>query len=112
MIFAGTLIITYTTWQWIDPVVTLMIAGYILWMSFGEIGGVIRILMLGSPPETQRRQGDLGHRDNRRRDRGCTMSTSGKCQEHEAALDAHLGSLTAGRWGRRRRDQAGGDSSG
>ncbi|MDZ7601157.1 MAG: cation diffusion facilitator family transporter, partial [Hoeflea sp.] len=50
VIFAGTLIILYD-WLWIDPAVTLMIAGYILWMSFHEIGGVIRILMLGAPPE-------------------------------------------------------------
>ena len=50
VIVAGSLIILYD-WQWIDPLVTLMIAGYILWMSFGEIGGVVRILMLGSPPE-------------------------------------------------------------
>jgi cobalt-zinc-cadmium efflux system protein len=46
VIFAGSLIILYD-WQIIDPIVTLMIAGYILWMSFSEIGGVSRILMLG-----------------------------------------------------------------
>lgn len=28
-----------------------MIAGYILWQSFSEIGSSIRILMLGTPPE-------------------------------------------------------------
>ena len=28
-----------------------MIAGYILWMALSEIGGVIRILMLGTPPD-------------------------------------------------------------
>ena len=50
VIFAGTLIILYD-WQIIDPIVTLAIAGYILWMSFSEIGGVIRILMLGSPAD-------------------------------------------------------------
>ena len=37
-------------WDWVDPVVTLMIAGYILWHVYAEIGGVIRVLMLGSPP--------------------------------------------------------------
>ena len=30
---------------------TLGIAGYILWMAFSEIAPVIRILMLGSPPQ-------------------------------------------------------------
>ncbi|MBK8909406.1 MAG: cation transporter [Rhodospirillales bacterium] len=49
VIFAGTLILLYD-WRLVDPLVTLMIAGYILWQSFAEIGTVIRILMLGSPP--------------------------------------------------------------
>lgn len=40
-------------WDWVDPVVTLMIAGYILWHVYAEIGGVIRVLMLGSPPGMQ-----------------------------------------------------------
>lgn len=50
VIVAGTLILLYS-WQWIDPLVTLLIAGYILWQAFSEIGGSIRMLMLGSPPE-------------------------------------------------------------
>ena len=49
VIVAGTLIILYD-WRLVDPLVTLGIAGYILWMAFSEIGGVIRMLMLGSPP--------------------------------------------------------------
>ena len=49
---AGTLIIVLD-WQWIDPLVTLLIAGYILRMSFSEVGPVIRILMLGSLPELE-----------------------------------------------------------
>lgn len=49
VIVAGTLILLYD-WRLVDPLVTLMIAGYILWQSFAEIGTVIRILMLGSPP--------------------------------------------------------------
>ncbi len=50
VIVAGTAIILWD-WRLIDPAVTLLIAGYILWQSFAEIRGVIRILMLGSPPE-------------------------------------------------------------
>jgi cobalt-zinc-cadmium efflux system protein len=50
VIVAGTLIILFDWWL-IDPIVTLGIAGYILWLSFSEIGSVIRMLMLGSPPE-------------------------------------------------------------
>ncbi|MCC0036159.1 MAG: cation transporter [Hoeflea sp.] len=95
VIFAGTLIILYD-WQIIDPIVTLAIAGYILWLSFGEIGNVIRILMLGAPPEV----------------RAANVVTSieavqgvasvhhlhlWQMQEHEAALDAHL-VIEAGRW--------------
>jgi cobalt-zinc-cadmium efflux system protein len=49
VIVAGTLILLYG-WRFTDPLVTLLIAGYILWQSFSEIGQVIRILMLGSPP--------------------------------------------------------------
>lgn len=95
VIFAGTLIILYD-WQIIDPVVTLAIAGYILWLSFGEIGNVIRILMLGAPPEL----------------RAANVVTSieavqgvanvhhlhlWQMQEHETALDAHL-VIEAGCW--------------
>ncbi|PTW61518.1 cobalt-zinc-cadmium efflux system protein [Breoghania corrubedonensis] len=50
VIVAGTLILLYD-WRLIDPIVTLLIAGYILWQSFLEIGPVIRILMLASPPD-------------------------------------------------------------
>ncbi|MEN9060341.1 MULTISPECIES: cation diffusion facilitator family transporter [Ponticoccus] len=49
VILAGTLILLFG-WTWVDPLVTLGIAGYILWMAWAEIGGVIRILMLGTPP--------------------------------------------------------------
>lgn len=50
VILAGALIILFD-WRIVDPIVTLMIAGYILWMAFSEIGGSIRMLMLGAPPE-------------------------------------------------------------
>jgi cobalt-zinc-cadmium efflux system protein len=50
VIVAGSLIIMFD-WRLVDPIVTLGIAGYILWISFAETGQVIRILMLGSPPD-------------------------------------------------------------
>jgi cobalt-zinc-cadmium efflux system protein len=50
VIVAGVAILLYD-WRLVDPLVTLGIAGYILWMCFAEIGGVIRILMLGSDPQ-------------------------------------------------------------
>lgn len=49
VIVAGSLILLFGWWI-VDPVVTLMIAGYILYQAFTEIGPVMRILMLGSPP--------------------------------------------------------------
>ena len=50
VIVAGTLILLYD-WRLADPIATVLIAGYILWHAFAEIGTVIRILMLGAPPE-------------------------------------------------------------
>ncbi|QIE55223.1 cation transporter [Pikeienuella piscinae] len=52
VIVAGVLILLYD-WRLVDPLATLLIAGYILWQAFSEIGGVIRILMLGSPPDME-----------------------------------------------------------
>ncbi|MFZ5964938.1 cation diffusion facilitator family transporter [Thalassococcus sp. BH17M4-6] len=49
VIFAGIVILLFG-WVWVDAVVTLLIAGYILWLAGSEIGGAIRILMLGTPP--------------------------------------------------------------
>lgn len=51
VIVAGLLILLFG-WNWADPVITLLIAGYILWMALGEIGGVIKALMLGAPEGT------------------------------------------------------------
>jgi cobalt-zinc-cadmium efflux system protein len=50
VIIAGTLIILFD-WTIADALITLAIAGYILWLVATEIGGVIRILMLGTPPD-------------------------------------------------------------
>ncbi len=48
VIIVGTLIVAFD-WYLADPIATLGIAAYILWMGFAEIRGVIHILMLGSP---------------------------------------------------------------
>ena len=95
VIVAGTLIILYD-WRLIDPLVTLLIAGYILWQSFSEIGAVIRILMLGSPP-------DLGTQEVLREMRSAEGVTDvhhlhlWQMQEHENALDAHM-VIESGKW--------------
>ena len=96
VILAGTLIILYD-WHIVDPLVTLMIAGYILWMSFAEIGAVIRILMLGSPPHLRADEvaGTIGKIEGVA---GVHHIHLWQMQEHEAALDAHL-VIAAGRWG-------------
>ncbi len=97
VIVAGTLILLYD-WRLIDPLVTLLIAGYILWQSFTEIGAVIRILMLGSPPDTDTNEilaaihaadgvADVHHVHLWLKD------------EHEPALDAHI-VIDRGQWDR------------
>lgn len=50
VIVGGTLILLFDL-RWVDPAITILIALYILYLSFSEIGGVIRTLMLGSPPD-------------------------------------------------------------
>ena len=48
VIVAGTLMILFG-WAWVDPLATLLIAGYILWQSATELPRVARILKLASP---------------------------------------------------------------
>ncbi|WP_027834908.1 cation diffusion facilitator family transporter [Maritalea myrionectae] len=88
VIFAGTLILLYD-WRLIDPAVTLLIAGYILWQSFAEIGGVIRILMLGAPEEV-----DLDAVIELMRNADGVRDVHHvhfwRMQEHQSALSVHL----------------------
>jgi cobalt-zinc-cadmium efflux system protein len=48
VIMAGTLVILFD-WRLADPIVTLLIAGYVLYHGISEIGSAIRILMSGTP---------------------------------------------------------------
>jgi cobalt-zinc-cadmium efflux system protein len=95
VIVAGALILLYD-WRLIDPLVTVLIAGYILWQSFREIGPVIRILMLGSPPEIETEavletvRGIDGVT-------GIHHAHFWQMDEHRAALDAHV-VISEGRW--------------
>lgn len=52
VLLGGALIWTYG-WHGADPVVTLVISGWILWHAMSEIGPVIRILMLAAPREVE-----------------------------------------------------------
>ena len=95
VIVAGTLILLYD-WRLVDPIVTVLIAGYILWLSLQEIGPVIRILMLGSPPEIETR----AVLDTVRGMDGVTSIHHAhfwQMDEHHAALNAHV-VIAEGMW--------------
>ncbi len=97
-VIVGGVLILWFDWWFVDPIITLLIAGYILWQSFREIGPVIRILMLGSPPDVATRDVLAGLR-----------SVPGvadvhhahfwQMQEHASALEAHL-VIHVSDWGR------------
>lgn len=88
VIIGGTLILLYDL-RWVDPAITIGIALYILYLALSEIGGPIRILMLGSPPEVDNAAviaamrsvagvGDVHH------------VHLWQMEEHKAALDTHV----------------------
>jgi cobalt-zinc-cadmium efflux system protein len=52
VIVSGALILLYD-WRLVDPAVTLLISGYILWHALKGVRPVIRILMLGAPPDVR-----------------------------------------------------------
>lgn len=84
----GTLIILYDM-RWIDPAITIGIAVYILYLSFTEIGGPIRTLMLGSPPDIDGKDVVAAIRDA-----GDVVDVHHvhlwQMEEHAAALDCHI----------------------
>ncbi len=49
VMLAGALILLYD-WRLVDPLATLAISAWMLWLSLTGIGPAIRILMLGAPP--------------------------------------------------------------
>jgi cobalt-zinc-cadmium efflux system protein len=88
VIIGGTFILLYD-WRLVDPIVTLIIAIYILWQAGIEIGAVIRILMLGSPPDIN------GHEVVK--DMSAVPMVENvhhvhlwQMDEHNAAVDAHI----------------------
>ena len=97
VIAGGTLIILYDV-RWVDPAITIGIALYILYLAFTEIGGPIRTLMLGSPPDIDNAavldgmRGIDGVRD-------VHHVHLYQMQENKAALDCHV-VLTESGWGR------------
>ncbi len=95
VIVAGTLILLLG-WWWVDPAVTLMIAGYILWMAWAEIGGVIRILMQGSPPDLDARAAIAAMRGVDGVE-GIHHAHFWQMEENRAAMEAHV-VVAEGRW--------------
>lgn len=97
VVVGGVLIILFDA-AWVDPAITIGIAVYILYLSLKEIGGPIRTLMLGSPPDidnaavVEAMRGVEGVYD-------VHHVHLWQMQEHEAALDCHV-VLTADGWTR------------
>ncbi len=88
VIIAGTIVLLFG-WTWVDPLVTLMIAGYILWQSATELPHVVRILILASPAdmETENVIADLrAHPDVA----DIHHVHFWMMQEHGTAFDAHI----------------------
>jgi len=88
VIVGGSLIILYDM-RWVDPAITIGIALYILYLSFTEIGGPIRTLMLGSPPDID----NEAVVEAMRKVEGVADVHHvhlWQMQEHEAALDCHV----------------------
>lgn len=50
-VIVGGVVVILWDWTLIDPILTLLISAYVLWHGLSEIGGAIRILMLGTPEE-------------------------------------------------------------
>ncbi|GAB5376829.1 MAG: cation diffusion facilitator family transporter [Acuticoccus sp.] len=96
VIIAGTLILVFG-WQIADPLITLGISAYILWLAFQEMGGVLRMLMLASPPGSDPSAvvaaiNDVTGVAN------VHHAHLWQMQEHAAAFDAHV-TIDPGRWG-------------
>ncbi|WP_323765939.1 cation diffusion facilitator family transporter [Marinovum sp.] len=94
VILGGTLILLYDL-RWVDPAITIAIALYILYLALTEIGGPIRTLMLGSPPEIDNAAVIAALR--------ATQGVADvhhvhlwQMQEHAAALDCHVVLTDAG----------------
>ncbi len=95
VMIAGTAVILWNL-NWVDPAVTLLIAAYILWHAFAEIGGAIRVLMLGAPDgiSTEAVMAELRAEDGVA---GIHHLHLWQMEEQHAALEAHV-VVAEGRW--------------
>ncbi len=53
VVLIGAVIMKYTEWIWLDPVMSIMISVYIAYRAFGNLKGGIRIVMQGAPDDLQ-----------------------------------------------------------
>lgn len=97
VIVAGSLIIWYD-WRLIDPAISLLIAAYILWQAFSEIGESIRILMLGAPNEFDTNE-VITHLKSVDGVTDIHHVHFWQMQEHQAAIEAHI-VIEEGQWSR------------
>ena len=49
-VLVGAGAIIWFDWKWVDPAITLVIAGYVLWQVFKMLPQATRVLMEGTPP--------------------------------------------------------------
>ena len=88
VIVGGALILLYDI-RWVDPAITIGIAAYILWLAFTEIGGPIRTLMLGSPPDMDT-DAVIAAIEDVDGVEELHHAHFWQMQEHQAALDTHV----------------------
>ncbi|MGV8856894.1 MAG: cation diffusion facilitator family transporter [Devosia sp.] len=88
VIVGGVLILLFDI-RWVDPAITILIAVYILYLAFTEIGGTVRTLMLGSPQdiETDAVIDAVASVDGVS---GVHHTHFWQMQEHRAALETHV----------------------
>lgn len=89
VIVGGTLILLYD-WRLVDPIVTLMISGYILWHSWLGIRPVIRVLMLAAPEDGPSLDALIAAMEAVEGVADVHHIHHFRMAEHEAALEAHV----------------------
>ena len=88
VIVGGVLLLLYDV-RWVDPAITIGIAAYILWLACTEIGGPIRTLMLGSPPDMDT-DAVIAAIEDIDGVEELHHAHFWQMQEHQAALDTHV----------------------
>lgn len=88
-VLVGAGFVIWLDWTWVDPVLTLLIAGYVLWQVAQMLPQAARILMEGAPPEF-----DLAAAEQAMRDLDGVEGTHHlhvwQLDEAHVALEAHV----------------------